>query len=98
MVGSSGESRGVGGSVMDKYSNMLKELRKRGVECAQCGDSYLRGRLLWFKCEWALNLPDGFSRAEHGYRVPDYPSGPEPNQLYWFSTRRVIGYNRVQPD
>ncbi|MED6198481.1 hypothetical protein PIB30_066714 [Stylosanthes scabra] len=31
------------------------------------------------------------ARGEHGSRVPDYPSRPNPNQLYWFSTRWVIG-------
>ncbi|MED6159023.1 hypothetical protein PIB30_038520 [Stylosanthes scabra] len=34
------------------------------------------------------HLDSVITRAEHGYRVPDYPSGPEPNQLYWFSTRQ----------
>ncbi|MED6119927.1 hypothetical protein PIB30_016307 [Stylosanthes scabra] len=46
--GSSGESRDVCGGVMDEYSNVVKELR--GVDCARCGDSHLRGRLLRFKC------------------------------------------------
>ncbi|MED6183641.1 hypothetical protein PIB30_039582 [Stylosanthes scabra] len=38
------------------------------------------------------------SRGVHGSRVSDYPIGSEPIRLYWFSTRRVIGCNRVQPD
>ncbi|MED6206937.1 hypothetical protein PIB30_031279 [Stylosanthes scabra] len=32
---------------------------------------------------------DPYEMAEHGYRVPDYPSGLELNQLYWFSTRET---------
>ncbi|MED6125618.1 hypothetical protein PIB30_070329 [Stylosanthes scabra] len=48
-----------------------------------------------------LNKTSAFSssnvippRVEHGYRVPDYPFRPDPNQLNWLCTRRVIGSNR----
>ncbi|MED6159744.1 hypothetical protein PIB30_045063 [Stylosanthes scabra] len=52
--GSSGESRGVVRRCDGQILECGEGAKKEGELNAQCGDSHLRGRLLRFKCEWAL--------------------------------------------
>ncbi|MED6227648.1 hypothetical protein PIB30_115786, partial [Stylosanthes scabra] len=54
--GSSGESRGVMRRCDGQILECGEGAKKEGELNAQCGDSHLRGRLLRFKCEWALKV------------------------------------------
>ncbi|MED6125610.1 hypothetical protein PIB30_070268 [Stylosanthes scabra] len=87
--GLSSESRD---GVMDEYSNVVKELRKRGVEYAQCGDSHLRGRLFRLSVlslMWCLLILCSLTWLLPGFSPTVKCSPRWPNK--WYQSRWLIG-------